>query len=92
MAKATRFFTGHDTYGRRVQMAQSESGTWFGRSFGFNGYGKAWLKWFKTEPEFQSTYINQITGEEGTYENPVLCWGFQKMTELDEIPRVRLPN
>ncbi len=92
MSKAIKFFKGNDTTGRNVQLAKSESGHWYGRSFEFNGYGKAWSKWFKTEPELQTTYINQITGEEGTYETPVMCWGFQKMTELDEIPRVRLPK
>ena len=72
--KAQRFLYGSDTYGRSIERAQSTSGAWFWREYGFNGYGKGWSKWQEETPE---------TPEE---------WGFNKLTECDEPPKVRLPK
>jgi len=91
--KAVRFFSGYDTFGRSVERAQSEKGDWFSRAYEFNGYGKGWCRWEKDdEPKFETHGINQYSGEMFEYEKPVCMWGFNKMAEYEEMPRVRLPN
>ena len=91
--KAQRFFSGNDTFGHSIEMAQSKSGKWYSREYGFNGYGKAWSKWaaYDEEVTFETHGVNQYSGESFEYEKPVLMWGFNKMVEYEEIPRVKLP-
>lgn len=91
--KASRLFTGYDTFGRRVELAQGINGEWFGRSYDFNGYGKAWGKWLSHDkPSFESHGTNQYTGEKFQYDKPQAFWGFNRMDECDSIPRYRLPD
>ena len=91
--KAQRFFSGHDTYGRSVELAQAVDGNWYGRTFDYNGYGCNWSKWIEHDaPEFETVGENKYTGEKFTYEKPVAFWGFNKLTEHDDIPRVVLPT
>jgi len=90
--KASRFFDGNDTYGRSIELAQSESGTWFYRYYDYNGYGMGWSAWDEHEaPQFETHGTNKYSGERFEYEKPVAFWGFNKLSEYTEIPRVRLP-
>jgi len=94
MAKAQRFFSGTDTYGRQVERAQSVSGQWFARHTESKGrYGNSFTRWYTTEePAFETTGTNAYSGEEFTYDKPVCLWGWNKMYEYSEMPRVRLPS
>lgn len=90
--KAQRFFDVNDTYGKPIEVAQSISGKWFFREFGFNGFGKCWSRWEEYEgPSFETHGENRYTGEAFEYDKPVAFWGFNKMHEYDEVPIVRLP-
>lgn len=87
-----RAWYGHDTYGRSVQVAERADGVFFGRALEFNGFGKGWSKWFKTEPSFMTHAINRYTDEEVKLEQPRMMWGFRPMNEFVETPRFRLPK
>lgn len=67
--KANKLFSGYDSYGRAVDVAQSISGTWFYRSLSRSLYGMTMSAWSKLHEE----EINQID-EDGCYP-----WGFQKL-------------
>ncbi|MTV64382.1 hypothetical protein GM539_13685, partial [Streptococcus pneumoniae] len=45
MAKCIQFFSGTNSYGKLVEVAQSISGAWFSRYYDFNGYQVAATKW-----------------------------------------------
>jgi len=45
MAKANRLYSGHDSYGRTIEVAERIDGVWFWREYGWNGYGMGWAKW-----------------------------------------------
>ncbi len=49
MAKAIRVYSGNDSYGRRVEVAEREDKARFSRSFDYNGYHNCWSKWLQTE-------------------------------------------
>ena len=92
MAKARRFFTGTDSNGTQVERAESVYGIWFARSYGYNGYGMGFSKWEKTDdPDFETTGTNQYDGKTFMYPAPVCMWGWNKMREHSDIPRLRLP-
>ena len=93
MAKASRFFSGSDSFMRGVEVAQSVSGVWYCRTYGWNGYANAWGKWTEYEgPAFESHGTNAYTGERFEYSKPVAYWGFNKLMEHDTKGiRVRLP-
>ena len=76
MTKAAKLYYGNDTYGRNVEMALSVSGQWYGRNYGYNGYGKAWSKWYEMDAPEED--------EHGVF------WGFNRMYEI-EPGRIRLP-
>lgn len=91
--KAVRFFFGYDSYGRSVERALSETGKWFSRAKVETRYGLNWSKWTETEaPKFETHGTSAYTGEKFEYPFPCIFWGFNRMDELDEIPRVRLPG
>ena len=87
--KAKRFFSGHDTYGRSVEVAQSESGAWFGRAY-HNGQYPGFDRWSEFEPSWQTETTNAYDNTVSKHE-PVLLWGWNKMIEYDDLPRLRLP-
>lgn len=93
MAKAIKFWFGNDSVGRPVEVAMREDGTYFSRSYEYNGYGKSWTRWSEHDPNFVTSTENAYSGEV-TYhpERPVMSWGFIRLTECSEVPRVRLPN
>ena len=93
MAKPVKVFYGTDTYGVRVERALSDAGKWFSRCYGFNGFSQCWSKWEESEtPTFESTGVNQYTGEEFEYDSPVCMWGWNKLDECTApLPRYRLP-
>jgi len=90
MAKVKKLFSGYDTYGRMVERALSESGKWFARYYDYNGYGKSWCKWYEDEPHYITETENKYSGEIIKHD-PVVAWGWNKMTESDANNRYRLP-
>lgn len=79
MAKVQRLWFGNDSYGRRVEVAESVNGSFFGRVWQYNGYQMAWDKWTKHTPSFNS---------DGCME-----WGFNMLSEIKNPEcRYRLPN
>jgi hypothetical protein len=76
-AKATRCYSGTDTYGRYVDVACSEDGRWFVR-FSDNGMKSAWQS---TETPTHPTHTtNAYTGERIDYtpeeQLTMVQWGF----------------
>lgn len=90
MAKAIKAFWGNDTYGRQVERAKSVSGKWYARHYEFNGYGSDFCKWYESEPSYSSETKNAYTGDIIKHD-PVVMWGWNKMSEYDKVPRFRLP-
>jgi hypothetical protein len=90
MAKTIRAFGGTNSYGVSVEVAESESGNWFQRSWSYNGYGRGWDKWTTFTPNWSTSYVNVYTLE--THEREaVLEYGFSTLQELKDTPRYRLP-
>lgn len=74
-----------------VEVAESETGKWFQRSYGYNGYGKSWGKWTPFIPAWSLTYTNAYTGETSEREAPALQFGFSILAEYNTTPKYRLP-
>ena len=91
MAKTIRAFSGHNTCGVSVEVAESETGNWFQREWSFNGYGKGWTKWSTFNPTWSTRVINAYSGEESEREVPVLEYGWNTLTEYNKAPRYKLP-
>ena len=80
MAKAIKFFTGRDTYGRTVDAALREDGVWFSRYQSFNGYAVAMTKWARDRD------LTKNIRDDGRMD-----WGFKVIDQWD--PKgLRLPN
>ena len=94
MSKAIKAFFGSDTYGRSVERAQRDDGVWFSRAVEFNGYANAFCKWYQDEPHYITETKMQV--EQGVFENvkhdPIMAWGWNRMTEYDAPLRFRLPK
>ena len=95
MAKAKQAFSGRDTLGRWVEMAQREDGQWFARWQEERGrFGWAMSKWAAHDaPEpltrERSAYSDGfVTLPEGQF----VAWGFRKLERLDGPFTYRLPN
>lgn len=91
MAKCKRVFFGTNSYGVSVEVAESETGAWYQRSYGFNGYGNSWGKWSGFAPSWSTSYVNVYTRETHQREEPALEYGFRILTEFKEVPRYKLP-
>ena len=92
MAKSTRFFTGTDSFGRGVDVAQRVDGIWFARSEKETNWGNQMSKWAEhEEPTFESHGKNEYSGESFEYDKPQMFWGFNKLDEI-EYKGARLPN
>ena len=96
MAKAIAFWFGNDTFGRAVEVAQREDGIYFARQVsqrgtGIKRFGKSWTRWQEHKPSWMTETENAYSGEVFSHE-PVMSWGFNRLTECNDIPRVRLPN
>jgi len=96
MAKAVNYWYGCDSFGRNVEVAQREDGAYFERHQYSNGrYGLSTTKWEEHQPTFETSTTNAYSGEITHHpENPVMMWGFQRMTNLSDVSglRLRLPN
>jgi len=91
MSKTKRAFFGSNSYGMSIEVAESDTGNWFQRSYGFNGYGKSWGKWLPFIPSWSLSYTNVYTREVSEREKPALEFGFSVLTEYNDAPRFRLP-
>lgn len=93
MAKATRYFCGTDTFGRGVEVCQSESGKFFARHEEQTRYGLRTCKWYEYTPEWENTVTNVYSGEVTERDKPVMSWGFNVLRELEDMSgiRFRLP-
>jgi len=89
--KPARVFTGTDTYGRRVERALGENGVWYARHDEHTQWGLQTTKWYVTdEPRFETECENVYSGEIIKHD-PVCTWGWNRMGELADLPRFRLP-
>jgi hypothetical protein len=92
-AKATEFYFGNDTYGRRVNLARRADGQYFVRFPGVYSVGK-WCK--HNDPvKHPEGVTNVYTGEYIVYSAEtaasVVEWGFSRLQSAD--PKgLRLPN
>lgn len=91
MAKTKRAFFGSNSYAMSVEVAESETGNWFQRSYGYNGYGKQWGKWLPFIPSWSLTYTNVYSLEVTEREAPALEFGFKILAEYTSVPKFRLP-
>lgn len=103
MAKAISLYSGWDTYGRPVELAEREDGEWFWREYGWNGYGRGWSKWadYGKEPTFPAKLVNKTEAGSGTPEEIEIPeaerrnqveWGWNLLRLLPGPYRVRLPD
>lgn len=88
----SRAWYGNDTYGRSVEVAEREDGKFFARSYGYNGYGRAWSKWKLATPQWETHTTNRYTGERVEYAQPQLFWGFARLEQYSGTPKFRLPK
>jgi hypothetical protein len=91
MAKAIRAFSGNNTYGTPVEVAQSINGAWFQRYYEYNGYACAWSKWVTFLPAWSDTITNAYSLEVSVRDEPALQCGFSILMESSIVPRYRLP-
>ena len=92
MAKCKRAFGGTNSYGVLVEVAESVEGSWYQRSYGYNGYGQSWGKWLTFTPSWSTTITNVYSLEVEEREEPALEYGFRTLTEYLEVPRYKLPD
>lgn len=93
MAKATKLWFGNDSTGRSVEVAVSVDGEYYSRAYEYNGYGMSWSKWESHEPDFAISTENAYSGKVTHHpERPVMCYGFTRLTQYIDNPRVRLPR
>ena len=92
--KAQRFFAGLNSRGNMVEAAQGTNEKWFIRRYEYNSRFrcKQWGKWAAFEPSWSTNVTNAYSGETEQREKPMLECGFRVLSELSEIPRVRLPD
>lgn len=102
MAKANRLYSGYDSYGRVIEVAERNDGVWFWREYGWNGYGNTWSKWEAcgTLPHFPAKvrnmceYANSPEYVEIPEEDRAnrIEWGFNVFRIVSGPYRLRLPN
>jgi hypothetical protein len=100
MAKAIKAYSGYDSCGRRVCLAQRVDGAWFQRAMEQTGYGCQWTKWQKDEAPTHPTKIKCTVecADSPDYREIPECerenyaeWGFVVLT-LGGHEGFRLPN
>jgi hypothetical protein len=103
MAKAISLYSGYDSVGRSIQLAEREDGKWFWREYGWNGYGQGWSKWasYGKEPEFPARIANKVEAggdipewieiPEDRRRNRV-SWGWGTLGIIPGPHRLRLPE
>ena len=90
MTTMPQHYSGCDTFGRRVEVAQRADGRWFSRCYRFNGYAVAPTKWTATEVTWMTESVD-AKGEPVTFREPVMTWGFQRLDRTN-LGRIRLPK
>jgi len=95
--KACKVYSGYNSSGAFTQIAESESGEFFTRSYGFNGYGVGFGAWTRLEdaPRLRENVTNAYTGkieEIPESERTQIECGFNYLTLDAGKPRVRLPG
>ena len=100
--KASVMYSGVDSTGRPINLAQGANGAWFWREYAWNGFGYAWSKWAKYEQEViypekvknnaeYSGAAEYIDIPEGDRRNQIE-WGFKLLNIVPGPHRVRLPE
>lgn len=97
MAKCIQFYSGTNSYGKPVDVALSEHGQWYSRSYAFNGYQVAPTKWTKTQPpSHPKGHTNVYSGEFEEYsqeeQQKRISWGFTELLLVEGYTKARLPN
>ena len=93
MAKAVRGFYGSLSNGQPVEAAESVSGTWFRRFYGFNGHGMGWSKWAEFTPVWDTKAVNLYDGTvEDIPEGVRMSAGYGSMREIKGKLNYRLPS
>lgn len=100
MAKAIRAYSGRDTYGRRIELAEREDGKWFYRGQENRGrYGWAMSKWLPhkdavTHPEkLQNVYSLEFIEIPEDRRHLLVEWGFKLLSFTpDGHKGLRLPK
>lgn len=102
MAKAIKLYSGHDTYGRAVEVAERTDGVWFWREYRWNGYGLGWSKWadLGRTPVHPAKVRNMVEYADAPefVEIPEgeriyrIEWGFNTLRLVPGPYRLRLPN
>lgn len=82
MAKCIELYSGSNSLGVNVEVALSESNTWYCREYGWNGFGKGWSKWIEL--------VDDVVRLEST-NSQMIEWGFSKLKSCTEFKR-RLPQ
>jgi hypothetical protein len=102
MAKARRLYSGYDSYGRAVEVAERTDGVWFCRDYGWNGYRKTWSAWraYGKVPTFPVRVRNMcehpgaqeyVEIPEEEQENSIE-YGFSILRIIPGPHRIRLPD
>jgi len=96
MAKCKTVWSGSDSYGRSVEVAESVNGSFFFRVSERTRYGLQWSKWQSHEPTFETHGVNQSDNcpeheRVFEYSEPQMFCGFNKMEKHDKAPNYRLP-
>lgn len=90
MAKSAMFFQGSNSYGKKVELAQSINGGWYTREYGFNGYAMGWSKWAACEVEEHTLIVYADVTPMGFTRATIEC-GFSKLSGFIGDAKVRLP-
>jgi hypothetical protein len=90
--KTVRAWSGYDSYGRSIEVAERLDGKFFWREYEYNGWGKAWSKWKEHTPSFSNKTTNVYSDEVVYFDTPQLFWGFNQMSPYVTVPKFRLPK
>lgn len=102
MAKAIKLYSGNNSCGTPVEVAQRADGVWFVRFREYNGYGMGWSKWSAREvqdPVFPAKVRRMVDDNGPEYadipENQRhlrLEFGFTTLRLVPGQNRLRLPD
>ncbi|EMC4401916.1 hypothetical protein [Cronobacter sakazakii] len=101
MSKAVRVYSGRDSYGRSVQVAERVDGKWFSRFYEWNGYHSTWSRWKPHETPVHPSrvkFATECSNAPEYYEIPedkranMIEWGFNNLSIVPGPHRLRLPN
>ena len=99
--KAVKLYAGTNSFGVAVEVAQGANGTWFSRSYGWNGFGNTWSKWAACDaPNHPKRILNQCEYAGAPEYNDIeecnqhlyIDYGFKTLRLYNGKLTVRLPN